>query len=102
MTVGRVAWWGVRIVCYGGLVFVLAGTISLIVPFLLNLSAQSGGTVTCTDPFYRSIYEFGFSIVLMSVFTGAPVLLAFAGLVFLIKDIFWRRRKLETRRPNRS
>lgn len=96
MTVRRIAWWGLRIVCYGALALVLAGALSLFVPFLLDLCAQSGGSVTCTDPFYRSIYEFGFSIVLMSVFTGAPVLLAFAGLVFLIRDIFWRRRGPET------
>jgi len=93
MTIGRAAWWIVRVVCYGALILVVAGAISLFAPFLLDLCAQpSGGTVTCADPFYRSIYEFGFTVVLMSVFTGAPALLAFAGLVFLIKDIFWQRR----------
>ena len=88
-----VIWWIVRIICYAALAMVIIGSISLFVPFALDLcSNQSGGTVKCTAPFYRGVFEFGFVTVMMSVFTGIPTLLALGGIGFLIKDVFWRKR----------
>lgn len=96
MTLGKVFWGIVRLVCYAALILVLAGAASLFGPFLLDLcSQQSGGTVACVDPFYRSVFEFGYTVVLMTVFTGLPGLLALGGLFFFIRDVFWRRNRME-------
>ena len=81
-----------RVICYAALTIVLAGAFSLFAPFLLDLckvirmsgkpflssSNQTGGTIKCTAPFYRSMFEFGFTIVMMSVYTGLPAILACA------------------------
>ena len=92
MSFKTIAWNILRVVCYLALAIVAAGIISLSGVFALDLCKQSGGTVTCSDPFYRKMYEFGFTVVLMSVFTGLPALLAIGGLVFAVRDIFWRSR----------
>ena len=93
MTVGQVIWMIIKVICYVALAVVLAGVISLFAPPMLELcSPLGGGTVKCTAPIYRSFYEFGFTVVMLTVFTGIPGLLALAGLVFLIRDVFWRRR----------
>ena len=84
-----------RVVCYAVLLFVIAGAVSLFAPFMLGLCRNaSGGTVSCTDPVYRDMFEFGFGVILMSIFTGLPALLALAGLVFAIFDLtrFVRKR----------
>ena len=93
MMLGKVFWWLLKAICYVALVVVAAGAISLFVPPWLELcSPLGGGTVKCTEPFYRSVYEFGFTVVMLTVFTGLPGLLALGGVVFLIRDVFWRRR----------
>lgn len=77
-----------RIVCYLALVIVLAGIVSLIWPFATDhCSNQSGATVSCTSTLYQTMYEFGFTVVMMAIFTGLPALLALGGVVFLVKDI---------------
>ena len=93
MTVGQVSWWIIKFICYAALALVVTGAISLFAPPMLELcSPLGGGTVTCTAPIYRSFYEFGFTVAMLNAFTGIPGLLAIAGLVFLIRDMFWRRR----------
>ena len=86
---------GGRVSLAYGMIFVVAGIICLLVPFMLGLCRNtSGGTISCTDPFYRQVFEFGFGVVLMSIFTGVPALLALAGLVFAALDLtrYFRRR----------
>lgn len=84
-----------RVVCYMVMIIVVAGIFSLFVPFMLGLCRNTpGGTVSCADPFYRQVFEFGFGVVLMSIFTGIPALLALAGVVFAALDLtqYFRRR----------
>lgn len=77
-----------RFLCYTALVIVLIGLLSLVLPFAFDLcSTQSGGIVNCTSELYRKFYEFGFTVVMMSIFTGVPGILAIGGVVFLFKDI---------------
>ena len=85
----KVLFWRIlRILCYLALVIVLAGFVSLVFPFVTdNCANQSGGTVSCTNPFYRDMFEFGFTVVMFSIFTGLPGLLALGGIVFLVKDL---------------
>ena len=88
----------VRVICYAVLIFVVAGVISLFAPFMLGLCSNAfGGTVSCSDPFYRQMFEFGFGVVLMSIFTGVPALLALAGLVFASIDLTQYSRSRSTR-----
>lgn len=85
-----------RIICYAVLAVVIAGVISLFAPFMLGLCRNaSGGTVSCTDPLYRDIFEFGFGTVLMTIFTGVPALLAVGGMIFAGLDLarYLRRRR---------
>lgn len=91
--ISRVVWRIVKFVCYVALAIVFAGVASLFVPSMLGLcSHASGGTLKCNDPMYHRIFEFGYTVVMLTVFTGIPGLLAMGGLVFLIRDVFWRRR----------
>lgn len=93
MTVGKVLWVILKVMCYGALAFVVVGFISLVAPSMLGLCDEPvGTTIKCSDPLYRSIFEFGFTVVMLTVFTGLPGLLALGGVGFLIRDVFWRRR----------
>lgn len=47
------------------------------------------GAVICTTPEARELANAALSIVLVAGFTGFPALLAIAGVVFLVKDL-WR------------
>lgn len=90
----RIFWIIVRVLCYGALVIVAAGAAGLFAPFMLDwCQNQSGGTIKCTSPFYRQIYEFGFTVVMMSIFTGVPALLALGGIFFTLIDLFRIGRK---------
>ncbi len=84
-----------RVVCYAALALVIAGAIALVAPFALGLCwNKSGGIIACSAPAYRQVYEFGFSVVLMAIFTGFPALLAIGGLVFSVIDVrrWWTAR----------
>lgn len=77
-----------RVICYLALVVMLLGAAGLFLPFMLDLcSNQSGGTVKCTEPLYRQAFEIGFTIVMMGVYTGAPLILALGGAIFGLFDI---------------
>jgi len=83
-----------RLACYLGLVFVLSG-------LLAGLAAQGhcprfdSGAVRCDSASFQSLAEWAMSVILLSVFTGVPLLLALGGLVFALIDArrWWRRRR---------
>ncbi len=80
-----------RVICYAALAIVVFGAIALFAPFILGLCQNaSGGTIKCTDPTYRWFFETGFTIVMMSIFTGVPSLLALGGIGFAIRDVLFR------------
>lgn len=86
MSIKSLCWKLFKTLCYLALIIVITGGAALFLPFIFDLCQnQSGGTVGCDAPIYRSIYEYGFTIVMMSVFTGIPILLALIGLVLLIR-----------------
>lgn len=81
-----------KLICYVALIVVTFGALSLFLPFILDMcSNASGGTIACTSPTARSFYELGFTITMMAVFTGLPLLLALFGLIFFIKDLFFSK-----------
>jgi hypothetical protein len=85
---------GFKIVCYLALACELAAFGSLTALHSLGVCPTiNEGGIECTAPAYESIASFGVMVVLMTVFTGVPGLLAIAGIVFLILWLVrrWRR-----------
>ena len=82
-----------RLLCYVVLVVVIVGFGAMIVLTATGACPQLGtGDVTCSTPFYPSLGEFSLAVMLASVFTGFPLLLAFTGVFFAIRSFFlWRR-----------
>jgi hypothetical protein len=82
-----------KLLCYVALAVVLAGLVAA------GIVAQTGGCprfdeagVQCISPFYEQLGSFAMAVLLVSVFTGVPVILAIVGLVFLLRDLLrWRR-----------
>lgn len=79
-------------ICYFALLIMLSGALALFLPFILDACKnKTGGTIACNPPFWRPIFEYGFTITLMGVYTGLPLALAIAGLIFAIRDLFFRK-----------
>jgi hypothetical protein len=83
-----------RLVCYGALAFVTSG-----IAALAYVSAMGGcprldeGSVECITPFYESVGSYGLGVVLATLFAGLPGILAAAGVVLLVRDLWrWRKR----------
>ncbi len=93
-----------RLICYVALAVVLSGFAALALVSLLGACPNlSTGSVSCTSPFYQSVAEYGISIVLVTVFTGLPGLLAIAGAVFAIRKVYlWRTSGAPQQVPQRS
>lgn len=82
----------VRWICYLALVVVVAGFTGM---FILSASGAcptlNTGGIVCATPFYKDLAGYSLSIVLLTVFTGVPGLLAIAGAFFLMHRLFlWR------------
>jgi hypothetical protein len=92
---GRVLFILFKAACYLTLVFVVAGVASLVVVTELGVCPRlNEGGISCISPGYEGLAKFGLTVVLGSVFTGLPALLALAGLVFLVRDLLrWRSRR---------
>jgi hypothetical protein len=85
-----------RIVCYFSLALVVAGIASLALVSAQNACPRlDTGAIQCVAPGYKALAEFGMSVVLFTVFTGLPALLAMGGLAYLVRDTLWfiRRRR---------
>ena len=91
-----------RLICYVVLVVVVVGFGAMIILTSTGACPQLGtGGVTCSTPFYQSLGEFSLGVMLVSVFTGFPLLLAFTGVFFAIRKFFmWKRsRSVQPCRP---
>jgi len=79
----------VRFLCYMALVVLIGGFVSLfLLPAIGVCSTVSMSSISCSTPFYKSIAELGVTVVILTAFTGIPLLLAGAGLIFLLYDVF--------------
>lgn len=79
----------VRIICYLALAAVVLGIGGM---YILSATGAcpriSTGGIACTTDFYTQLAEFSMTIMLLTVFTGVPALLAMAGVIFLLYDLF--------------
>ncbi len=85
----------VRIFCHLGLAFVLSGLAAMIIVSGLGVCPRfDEGAISCTTSFYTGVAQFAMTVMLLTVFTGLPALLALGGAVFLVIDLrrWWRRR----------
>jgi hypothetical protein len=79
-----------RIVCYVGLAIVVAGIGSLVLVSRTGVCPQlTEGGISCISPLYEGIANFGMGVLLATAFGFVPAVLAIAGLLFLIRDV-WR------------
>ncbi len=90
--VGSVLYLLLRLVCYAALILVVLGFGSVIVLSLTQACSRiDTGAIVCSSETYKQIGEFGMGVMLVTVFTGLPMLLALGGVFFLIRKIYrWR------------
>lgn len=91
-----------RIVCYCALAVVLAGLGALVLATASGSCSSSGGmSMSCDSDFWKALADFGLTILLLTVFTGIPGLLAIAGAFFGLRELYmWRvRRNAARNRP---
>ena len=83
-----------KVVCYVALGALLAGFAILAFLGALDICPRlDEGGISCVSPAFEVIASMAMAIVLLSVFTGLPALLALGGLIFLAFDLLRRRRK---------
>jgi hypothetical protein len=88
-----------RIVGYASLAIVLAAAAILLLFGQTNLCPSfHEGRVACASPLYQGLGEFAMAVVLMTAFTGLPLLFALLGAVFAVKDLR-RWRALRAKQP---
>ncbi|MEM1200768.1 MAG: hypothetical protein AAGI06_15820, partial [Pseudomonadota bacterium] len=76
-----------RIVCYGALGVVALGFLGMIVFSQPDMcSSFSTGSISCKSPTIEELAQLTMGLLLVSVFTGVPILLALAGLFFAVRD----------------
>jgi hypothetical protein len=87
----------IRLICYLALAFVASGIAAMVyVTYVGGCLRLDEGSVQCISPFYETLGSYGLGVVMVSLFTGLPAILAIAGLIFLIRDLWrWRRRRRE-------
>lgn len=94
-TIGTIAFFVLRLVCYVALAIVVCGIGAMVLVSMLDVcpTLHEGG-ISCNEPVYQHLAEFGMTVLLLTVFTGFPALLAIGGIIFLARDIaHWRRRR---------
>lgn len=94
-TIGTIAFFVLRLVCYVALAIVVCGIGAMVFVSMLDVcpTLHEGG-ISCNAPVYQHLAEFGMAVLLLTVFTGFPAFLAIGGVVFLARDIaHWRRRR---------
>lgn len=88
---GEVLYLIVRVICYCALALVVAGFGSFFLLGALDVCPRlDTGSISCNTPFQEGVAEFGLGVMLVSVFTGIPLLLALAGLFFMVRGLYRR------------
>lgn len=83
-----------RLACYAGLLLVAAGFAALYVA-QGDCPRLDTGAVICNSAWSQDLGNFALSVMLISFFTGVPLVLALGGLIYLIIDLraWWKRRR---------
>ena len=94
--VWKLSYLALKIASIAALILVATGIGSLVVVSGFDLCPTlNEGTIQCTSGAAQGFAEFGIRVLLLTVFTGVPGLLAVIGLGFLVRDLMrWRRRQM--------
>jgi len=88
---GELLYLTLRVICYCALALVVAGFGSFFLLGAFDVCPRPDpGSISCNTPFQESLASFGLGVMLVSVFTGLPLLLALAGLFFLVRGLYRR------------
>jgi hypothetical protein len=85
-----------RIVCY--VAFAVVGGATLVVAVNETLGICTGFSanfgLSCGGVWYEGVFNVAMGVVMISVFSLAPAVLAIAGLIFAVGDLLrWRKRR---------
>ena len=90
---GKALYLILRIVCYLALALIAGSIVALMVVGTFGNCAQGGESFDCASPFMQGLGNAANIVMLTSVFTGLPMLLALGGIFFLIRSGFRSFRK---------
>jgi hypothetical protein len=81
-----------RLICYAALALLLAACLALLVVTVNGQCPKSMDfAATCATRFSERLANFSLTVLGPSLDTGVPIVLAFGGLVFLLRDLRrWR------------
>ena len=89
---GSVLFLLLRLLCYAALAVVVLGFGSVILLSVTGACSRiDTGGIVCISETYRQLGEFGMGVMLTTVLTGVPAVLALAGVFFLARKIYRRR-----------
>lgn len=82
-----------RLLCYAGLLLVVAGFVALYIA-QGDCPRLDSGAVICNTAAAQELGNFALGVMLISFFTGVPLALALGGLIYLVIDLraLWKRR----------
>ena len=91
--IGKIFRMLLRLLCYAGLLLVATGFAALYVAHG-DCPRLDTGAVICNTAASQELGNFALSVMLISFFTGVPLVLALGGLIYLFVDLraLWRRR----------
>lgn len=80
-----------KAICYLALAIVLSGIAAILIVEGFSLCrALDDPARQCSSAFGSALVTWGTGVLMLTVFTGLPALLALLGIVFLVRDL-WRR-----------
>jgi hypothetical protein len=87
-----------RLICYATLGILLAASVALVV-ISVNGECPTATEigVTCSTTLSQGLADFGLAMGEFALDTGVPIVLAFGGLAFLIRDLGPRRARRRRR-----
>lgn len=75
--------------CYVTLALVLSGIAAILIVEGFSLCrALDDPARQCSSPFGSALVGWGTGVLMLTVFTGLPALLAIFGLIFLVRDLW--------------
>lgn len=88
--------WVLRIVLYGALLLAIGlFGLMLIIDFTGVCPRFDTGAISCVSPFWEELAGLAMTYLLLAVFTGVPLLLAFGGVVMFVIDVIrWAARRV--------
>lgn len=86
MSITKILMGALRLVCYGMLALMLAFAAAMAVLLISGACVAAGPAYACTGQTAQTLADLALSLLLLSVFTGLPLLLALGGVAFAVID----------------